>query len=258
MRARHILPFILVFAAVSFAPPRQGFARELLIAIDIGHSPVSMGTPSARNRPEYEYNRKMSLALVREMNRSPRLRAFPVNIEGQDITLSRRAEIINEAKPDLIISIHHDSVRPALLSDWTYKGKPAQYCDKYRGYSIFISRRNGHPKASRLVALALGSEMRKAGFLPSNHHAEAAEGERRQPVDTEKGVYFYDGLVVLKETKAPALLLECGIIRNRGEERLLRNRFYRSRIARTVRAAVESQAKSPQARRGQQAEKPAR
>jgi len=236
---------IILLAAAFLLPPRNCSAREFLVAVDIGHSPASKGTPSARNRPEYEFNRRMSLALVREINRSRRLRAVPINLEGEDITLSRRAEIINAAKPDLVISVHHDSVRPGLLSNWTYKGKPAQYCDRFRGYSIFISRKNGHPKASRLIALALGSEMRKAGFLPSNHHTEDVEGERREPVDAEKGVYFYDGLVVLKETKAPALLLECGIIRNRAEELFLRNRLYRSRMAKTVRAAIESRLRSP-------------
>lgn len=239
-----LLPLLVLFAAVLHFQPGQASAREFLIAVDIGHSPASMGTLSARNRPEYEYNRRMSLVLVREINRAQHLYAFLINAAGDDITLSRRAEIINEAKPDLIISVHHDSVRPGFLSDWIYKGNPAQFCDKFRGYSIFISGKNGHSKESRTVALKLGESLKKAGFFPSNHHAEAAEGERRRvPLDETRGVYFYDGLVVLKETQAPALLLECGIIRNRSEELLLRGWSYRLRMAKAVREAVESYAK---------------
>ena len=36
--------------------------------------------------------------------------------------------MINAAAPDLLISIHHDSVQPIYLSEWTWKGAPALFC----------------------------------------------------------------------------------------------------------------------------------
>jgi N-acetylmuramoyl-L-alanine amidase len=60
--------------------------------------------------------------------------------------------------------------------------------------------------------------MLKNQFTPTLHHAEYMKGENKALVDAEKGIYKYDGLVVLKNTSIPAALIECGIIVNRDEE----------------------------------------
>jgi N-acetylmuramoyl-L-alanine amidase len=70
-------------------------------------------------------------------------------------------------------------------------------------------------------AKLLGTELQKWGMTFTTHHAENICGERRQIVDNERGVYRYDQLMVLKNTKAPAVLLEAGVIVNREEESAL-------------------------------------
>ena len=65
--------------------------------------------------------------------------------------------------------------------------------------------------------------MLKEGFSPSLHHAEKIEGENRKLVDKDRGVYEYDDLIILKNAKMAAVLLECGIIVNRDEEEQLWN-----------------------------------
>ncbi len=209
------------------------------VAIDIGHSRTTPGALSARNRPEYEFNRKMALTLLRELSRTARIEAFIVNPEGEDITLHQRSGLANSAHPDLFISIHHDSVKPDYLGEWTHRGVAAQLCDKFWGFSIFISQRNAGKKASRSFAQRLGAEMLKAGFIPSTAHLDMAEVEGHQPVDAHSGLYRYDGLIVLKDSHSPAVLIECGTIKNRAEEKFLRNPAYRRRMARAIRSAVE-------------------
>ena len=54
------------------------------------------------------------------------------------------------------------------------------------------------------------------------------------------GVYRFDELAVLKNAKCPAVLPEYGIMRNRSEETLLRNRAYRQRIAGAIASAVSA------------------
>jgi N-acetylmuramoyl-L-alanine amidase len=41
---------------------------------------------------------------------------------------------------------------------------------------------------------------------------------RRELLDKERGVYRYDQLIVLQNTKSPAVLFEAGIIVNKAEE----------------------------------------
>jgi N-acetylmuramoyl-L-alanine amidase len=78
-----------------------------------------------------------------------------------------------------------------------------------------------YPTESLNFARLLGAELMARGMHFTTHHAENITGERRQLLDPELGVYRYDQLIVLKTTKAPAVLLEAGIIVNRAEEILL-------------------------------------
>lgn len=223
------------------SPSIASHARgDFTVAIDVGHSPDSGGALSARNRLEYSYNLKMAWTLLRELKKESRIRPLIINPQKDEISLKQRVVLINRAGPDFLISIHHDSVQPLYLSEWSYKGTRAAYCDKYRGYSLFISQKNAQAGLSRSYAIAIGNQLRTSGFFPSAHHAEKIKGEGRELLDAEAGVYRYDDLVVLKESRCPAVLLECGIIKNRAEELLARNPAYRGRLARAIRSAVRS------------------
>ena len=56
------------------------------------------------------------------------------------------------------------------------------------------------------------------GMCATLHHAEQIPGEHRGLLDKERGVYRYDQLIVLQNTKSPAVLFEAGIIVNKAEE----------------------------------------
>ena len=135
--------------------------------------------------------------------------------------LTQRAALANAAKVDLFISIHHDDVQPLYYQRWTHNGQTYHFSDRYMGYSIFISQKNAYPTESLLFARLLGAQLKAHGLAFTTHHAENLPGERRQLLDAELGVYRYDQLIVLKQTKAPSVLLEAGIIVNRNEEQLL-------------------------------------
>ena len=240
-RTNRPMPRLFIIIGVlllSFLALPSNARADFTVAIDVGHSPGSGGALSARNVSEYSFNLKMAFTLLRELRKEPRIRALILNPTGKTISLQQRADLINGARPDLLISIHHDSVQPLYLSKWNYRGTSAAYCDKFLGYSIFISERNAQPRLCRSYAISIGTQLRKSGFFPSAHHAEKIKGEGRQPIDGKAGVYRFDGLLILRESRCPAVLVECGIIKNRAEEMLLRSPAYRKRFARAIRSAV--------------------
>ena len=61
---------------------------------------------------------------------------------------------------------------------------------------------------------------------------------RRELVDAQAGVYRYDQLIVLKDTRMPAVLLEAGSIVNRDEEMRMRDGEVRKRIAENVAGGI--------------------
>jgi N-acetylmuramoyl-L-alanine amidase len=63
---------------------------------------------------------------------------------------------------------------------------------------------------------------------------------RHQLLDADAGVYRYDQLMVLRETRMPAVLLEAGSIVNRQEELELATPERRLLIAQAAAAAVEN------------------
>lgn len=236
-----VLMFFLIFSCTpAFAETPCPERAQWHIAIDIGHTPKRPGAISARGVPEYEFNREMALVLRDELAVRGFAGAFVINETGWEISLTERVETAAEQKADLFISVHHDSVQPGYLSPWTFQGKKLRHCEKFTGYSLFYSEINADPETSLRFAEILGGILLQRGFVPTLHHAEPVKGENRILKDPEKGIYQFDDLVVLKKTKMPAILMECGIIVNRERETVLASPEYRKKLALAVTDAVDN------------------
>jgi N-acetylmuramoyl-L-alanine amidase len=231
--------YILSFCLLGISLNGESWAAAYKIAIDIGHTPDRPGAISARGVPEYAFNKNIAYLLYKNLLKDKRYKdSFIINETGDDISLLVRAAIANRQGAALFVSIHHDSVEPKDLSYWIYKGESFSHCDKFTGYSIFYSEKNGNPLNSLLFALILGSEMLHNGFCPTLHHAEKFTGGDKDLIDKTRGIYKYNNLVVLKNTNMPAVLFECGIIKNQYEELRLSNSEYQHRLADTIFTAI--------------------
>jgi len=224
--------------------PRTNAPGDFVIALDIGHSPLRGGAISARGVSEYQFNRRLVTELYANLQSFGFTRSFIINPEGEEIHLIKRAAVANERNADLFLAIHHDSVKDTYLKKWETDGKIQKYCDDFHGYSIFISRKNPKAAESARFATALGSALLNTGLTPTLHHAEQ---ENRPLLDREKGIYAFDDLVVLKTTKMPAVLLECGVIVNRIEEEKLNTPEYRDRLTNAIEQAISKFASTPAA-----------
>jgi N-acetylmuramoyl-L-alanine amidase len=173
------------------------------VAIDVGHfsSGRSRGAIGASGTPENEYNKKIATLVKEEFERRG-MNAFLI----EDMDLKSRAKVAN-LWGDVLLSIHHDSVSENLV----YKAH------MFGGFSLFISKQNPQFNQSLRLAKLIGSEMINNDFLVALHH-KTTKQRQRLLVDKETGVYRSDKLVVIKETKIPAVLVECGVIKNLYEE----------------------------------------
>jgi N-acetylmuramoyl-L-alanine amidase len=191
-------------------------AKDFRVAIDIGHSASSPGAISARGVPEYNFNRNMARLLLLRLQQDPRFKgSFIVNDSGERMSLSSRPAIAENRGADVFLSIHHDSVYTDQLSQWFYQGKLMDVCDEIAGYSVFFSQINGSPGDSQQLANLIGGEIRRSGLMPNLNHAGRGNRVLMNPT---KGVYTFNGLVVLKNADIPAVLVECGVIKNSREE----------------------------------------
>ena len=93
--------------------------------------------------------------------------------------------------------------------------------------------------ASLKFARLLGLQLKERGLTYTPHYTYAVMGARRRELlDAEAGVYRYDQLIVLKNTRVPAVLLEAGSIVNRDEEVLLGTPEHQQVISAAVTEAV--------------------
>jgi N-acetylmuramoyl-L-alanine amidase len=217
--------------------PRAAFR----IVLDVGHTIDSPGADSARGVPEYQFN----LALAEAAKDALVKAGFDntlrmITTTGHVAGLVERAVRANAMHADLFIALHHDSVPDKLIETWDYEGQKHQYSDRFSGYSIFVSSENGDFKGSLAFGHLLGLALEARGQHYTPHYTMPLMGRyRHMLVDAEAGVYRYDLLVVLRETRMPAVLLEAGSIVNREDELELATPERRALIADAITAAVE-------------------
>ncbi len=241
----YAVPAALIFAfataipAPALAAPATCDKKNYKIVLDAGHTQEEPGAISARGVPEFEFNvnlaRDISTALIGQG--FARTELLVTKGTGR-AALHARPAYANRAKADLFLSIHHDSVQAVHLETWNYEGKTKYFCDKFSGYSLFVSAKNPREEQSMRFAVLLAGELQSRGLSFSKHHAEDIPGERKRLLDPQRGIYKYNNLVVLKENRAPAVLLEAGIIVNREEEVEAASQERRGAVASAVASAV--------------------
>jgi N-acetylmuramoyl-L-alanine amidase len=232
----------LALPAARLALPGAAFAQggteacnraDFRVAIDVGHTETKYGAVSAHGKVEYEFNRRLAGELAARLRSSGFERAEAVIQTDND--LPRRARDLSSRRPNLMLSLHHDSVQDKYLKTAELDGRMRTFTDGFRGYSIFVSRDNAYADASERFAKMLGGEMLAQGLKPTFHHHEQ---ENRPILDNQAGVFGFDGLVVLRQTTAPAVLLESAVITNPEDEANAEDPAYRNRITSAIVAAI--------------------
>ncbi len=199
------------------------------------------GALSARGVPEYAFNLQLADAVKQALvdagfDKTVRL----VTATAPWIGLVERAARANNMRADMFISNHHDSVPDYMLETWGYQGQQNHFSDRFKGYAIFISNDNADRKGSLEFGRFLGKELQARSLPYTPHYTLPLMGKyRRELIDADAGVYRYDQLIVLRETRMPAVLLEAGSIVNRQEELELASPERRSLVSAAVAAAVE-------------------
>jgi len=242
-RAKIALPVAavlsLVCASCTNGPPVSG-STPAVIAVDVGHSREHPGAISARGVPEFEFNSNLAKDVAQSLQ-GEQQKIVLIGGDGDINRLENRTAQASMAGAGFFLSIHHDSVKPEYLKPWTWNGAEQHYADRmFSGFGLFVSRKNPRLLKSLKCASAIGFMLEEAGFRHSTYHADRVLGEGREWADRQNGVYYYDDLVVLKTAKQPAVLLEAGVIVNRDEEAGLASREVQEKMAKAIRAGLQS------------------
>lgn len=173
------------------------------IMIDAGHGPETAGkrSPDGVLR-EFSFNSAVAILVKRYLVEEGMTVVFS-HKEQEDITLSERTKLANRLKVDAFVSIHAN----AFGNDW----------NNANGIETFV-----YPAASK-ESVTLASLMQKSLITACNR--------------ADRGVKKAD-FAVLRETRMPAVLIECGFMTHREEAALLMNKAYRVQCAKAIAFAI--------------------
>jgi N-acetylmuramoyl-L-alanine amidase len=227
-------------AAVAVSPAtcqRSAFR----VVVDVGHTLDVPGAISARGVPEYAFNLRLAGDIREKLVAAGFAKTvLLITAEAPPLGLVQRTMRASALGADLFISIHHDSVPDYLLESWDYEGQPNHFSDRFKGFALFISNDNADRAGSLAFGRMLGLALKARGLSYTPHYTLALmTNRRRELLDAAAGVYRYDQLIVLRDTRMPAVLLEAGSIVNRGEEIELGKAERRALTSAAVTAAVE-------------------
>lgn len=182
------------------------------VIIDAGHGGNDPGKVGVNQAKEKDINLKIALKLkaileqedikvimIREEDRGLYDESSS-NKKSQD--MKRRVELINKEQPDCVISIHQNSYHQADVSG---------------AQTFFYETSNGSKKLAELIQAEL---IKKVD--PGNHRVAKANTS------------YY----MLKMTKVPIAIVECGFLSNWEEAELLVNDEYQNKLAWAIHMAV--------------------
>ena len=175
------------------------------VVLDPGHGVETAGKRSPDGKYlEHEFNLDMAKRIKAQLERHGVIVVLTRSVEN-DVTISDRANISNEVKPDLFVSIHSNA---AVGSGWL---DPS-------GYGIYTSAR-GETAERNKAARAILARVKSAGIQlwGSGLFHDGDDGQK--------------DIGVLWKTDAPAVLIEHGFHTNINEVELLKTDVYRDLLA---------------------------
>jgi N-acetylmuramoyl-L-alanine amidase len=162
------------------------------VVIDAGHGGDDPGATSVNGF----YEKTVNLSVARKVAarlRERGLRVVMTRDSDRSVELEERAQIANQNRADLFVSIHADS---SLTRTNT-------------GYSVYVARQASY--GSQKVARAIARQMQMVS--PDGNGVKQADYR------------------VLVKTQMPAVLVEIGYISNRGEASMIATDSFQNRIA---------------------------
>ena len=225
---------------------KKKVSAKPMIVIDPGHGGVDPGTHGSGNSYEKDIVLSYALALKEELLKSGRYRVMLTRDTDTFIHLRERVAIARKAGANLFVSIHADS-------------DPGE---EARGLSVYTVSEEASDKESA----ALAARENKADVIggvdlsdkkddvanilislaqrdTKNESAIFADYLVRslldQKIDLLENSHRFAGFAVLKAPDVPSVLVEVGFLSNAEEEKLLKSKTHRTRVATALAKGID-------------------
>lgn len=227
-------------------PASQTAGKKRIIVIDPGHGGVDPGAIGVTGI----YEKHITLAAARDLKehleRTGRFKVYLTRDRDVFIRLRGRIEIARERKADLFISVHADTIRNRKirgLSVYTLSEKASdkeagELADRENKSDLIAGIDLSHESAevtNILIDLAQRETMNQSARL-----ASLLVDELKSRVKVLRNPHRFAGFAVLKAPDVPSVLIEMGFLSNKDDERALRSKSHRRKVAQSIAGAVDA------------------
>lgn len=225
---------------------KSPLSKRITIVVDAGHGGKD---PGAIGRTMGLYEKTVTLAMALELKHAfasdSRYNIVLTRSKDEFVPLAKRVQIAQEAKADIFISLHADSVanRKAngisvyALSEGRATSEQAKLLADSENRVDFLSdvgaQYDDKNLAKTLVDLSQTATITDSLKLGRKVLKELKVAGRLHKSEVEQASF-----AVLTSPNIPSILVECGFISNEIDERHLANPSYRSQIAELIREGI--------------------
>ena len=224
--------------------PKPSKRRKRIIVLDPGHGGADPGAVSLKGI----YEKHITLAAAREfkvhLEKTGRYKVLLTRRRDVFIKLRERVEFSRDAKADLFISLHADKIKNSkirglsvhTLSEKASDREAAELADRENKVDLIVGV--DLSKESKDVTNILIDLAQRETMNQSARFATLLVSELKRETKLLRNTHRFAGFAVLKAPDVPSVLLEMGFLSNRYDERNLRRKSYRARLAKSVVRAV--------------------
>jgi len=226
--------------------PAPQAADKRVVVVDPGHGGVDPGTIGRAGSYEKDVTLAAGLELKRVLEASGRYRVVMTRANDVFIPLGERVTIARNAKADLFVSLHADSIATAgtrgasvyTLSN-TASDKEAERLAAKENASDLIAGLSFDVKDEDVNKILIDLTRRKTDefsvIFARDLLDEMAKGVRV----LEPRAHRSAGFRVLKAPDVPSVLVEMGYLSNKDDERFLTSRDGRQKVAQALLRAID-------------------
>lgn len=268
---------LLVFACVKlitglinnsniFASSYIHGSNNIIIAIDSGHdSKTDKGAVAPGGVYEYKLNDEVAKALADELKSRGYSIVFTRTLNSSDEkTLNERAYIANEAWPDLLVSIHHNTNEDVFVKGFSiiynsqktniYDGQYVKYKsqtykvtqkdDSYIYYQSGSSEKKLELKSGdkdyELVDLSANELVKQSKEAANDIYNSMKSLSYISPLSSNKSNVIIDqNLQLLRQTRCAGITIECGFMTNESELTQLSKEDNQKAIAKAIANGID-------------------
>ncbi len=226
-------------------PPSKPKKRSKhVIVIDAGHGGVDPGAKGVSGA----YEKHITLAIARQLrdslNKTGRFKVILTRDRDVFIPLRERTAIARRAGADLFMSLHADTFRDKSVRGASVYTLSERASDKEA--QALAEREN---KADLIAGVDLSSTSNDLSFIlldmaqrdttnQSSRFAETLVKDLSRSNKVLRNPHRFAGFAVLKAPDVPSVLIELGFLSNKYDERSLRSKKHRAKLAEAIKTAI--------------------